>query len=152
MVKLIFSTSNDFVSRAVRLYTWSDWSHCGILLPNDTVIDSTLSHGGVRQRSLEAFKQEDSVWEIREYQSLSPELIEFAKQQLNKPYDITGILGMPFRRDWQRTDRWFCSELIAWSAAQAGTPMIHKDTWRVTPQDLYQVQEGFILAGSKGAS
>lgn len=138
MVKLIFSTSDDLVSRAIRLYTWGDWSHVGVLLPDNTVIDSTLTYKGVSQRSLEQFQSEDSKWEIIEHQGLSEELIGFMKQQIGKPYDFTGILGLPFRKDWENDDRWFCSELIAWAAKQAGTPIINKDAWRVTPQDLYQ--------------
>lgn len=36
-------------------------------------------------------------------------------------------------------DRWFCSELVVWSCAMAGHPIINKETWRVPPQDLLEV-------------
>ena len=31
-------------------------------------------------------------------------------RQVGKGYDWTALVGFAFRRDWQLTDKWFCSE------------------------------------------
>jgi hypothetical protein len=50
---------------------------------------------------------------------------------------VPGVLGIAFRRAWQSTAAWFCSELVAWAFQSAGTSLFRTEVWRITPRDLY---------------
>lgn len=139
MVRLVFSDGGTVISGLIKVVTWSDWSHVSILTPDNMVIDSTMLHGGVKVRPYTELVKEEKRVLVREFPMLSQKTIEFAMTQRDKPYDFTAVLGLPFRRDWEEDDRWFCSELIAWAAKQAGEPLVNKDSWRITPQDLFEV-------------
>jgi uncharacterized protein YycO len=140
MAQIIFSTNNLPLAVGIRFLTWSDWSHAGILTKDNTVIDSTwsLKRNGVLERSLDEFLSGTTRHNIRTFPQVPDEVIEIARGQIGKPYDWTPIFGLPFHRNWQDDDAWFCSELVAWSCVQAGSPLINKESWRVTPQDLWE--------------
>lgn len=137
MVKIFFSDSSYPMSALIRCLTWSEYSHVGFIL-NDCVVDSTLSHGGVRIRPLTDAKKNTTKFEVCEFPLVNDDAIRYAMSQVGKPYDFTAVLGLPFRRNWQEDDSWFCSELVAWACIQAGTPLVNKQVWRITPQDLFQ--------------
>jgi hypothetical protein len=62
---------------------------------------------------------------------------EAIRTQDGAEYDLWGAIGLPFRQDWQDSDRWFCSELHAWAAEVAGYPLLSVDSAsRITPRDL----------------
>lgn len=138
MIKLFFSDNHLPVSYAIKLLTWSEYSHVGFILNDNVVLDSTFTAGGVKIRSFDEIKKHSSRILIREYPRISSDSINWAKSQIGKPYDFTAIIGIPFRRNWQEEDRWFCSELVAWACEKAGTPIVNKEKWRVTPQDELQ--------------
>lgn len=60
-----------------------------------------------------------------------------ARSQIGKPYDWPGVLGIGFRRNWQESDAWFCSELVAWAFGVSGSPLFRTEHWRITPQTIY---------------
>lgn len=67
-------------------------------------------------------------------------IIEAARSQLGKPYDWTAVAGLGLHRDWQEEDSWFCSELVAWAADQAGEPWFRQEALRrITPQHLWML-------------
>ncbi|MNF95265.1 hypothetical protein D3C84_780070 [compost metagenome] len=104
------------------------------------MIEATPFYGVRRVKLGEAIGQaSDSA--LVELPARNPHrIIEAARSQLGKPYDWTAILGLGLRRDWQERDAWFCSELIAWSAAEAGEPWYRCESLRrVTPQHLWML-------------
>lgn len=62
----------------------------------------------------------------------------YAMSQLGKPYDWSGVISLPFNRDWQEPDSWFCSELVAESLQLASVIDI-PNVSRVTPGDLFRL-------------
>lgn len=139
MVQIFYSRSNDIVSNLIRLFTWSEYSHVGFVLPGgNLILDTMFSTGGVEIRSMAELKAQATDVFIITYPHLSEKALDIARTQVGKPYDWTAICGIPFRRNWQEDDSWFCSELVAWSCEQAGTPMVNQKAWRVTPQDLLE--------------
>lgn len=51
------------------------------------------------------------------------------------------LLGWLVGRDWQCTESWFCSELVAWSFEQGGSPLFRDGVLsRVTPQNLWMIR------------
>lgn len=135
-VRVIFSRRRGIGSLILRTFLWSSWSHCAIIDGNE-VIEAAMLHG-VRVRSLDEFISDASQWEVVRIPCADPAaVIEAARGQVGKPYDWLGALGIAARRRWQLAGSWFCSELVAWAFATAGTPLFRTDAWRITPRDIY---------------
>lgn len=138
MVRLIFSNNTGIPAALIRFYTFSKITHCGILLDDYSVLDSDYETKGVSIRSIDDFLKTKKEIVIKEYPRLSPEMITYAKSQLGKPYDLSAIFGLPFHRNWQDDNKWFCAELLLWASKMAGTPILDKEAWRTFPQDILQ--------------
>jgi len=138
-VTIIFRRSHGLGSLALRTILWSQWSHCGIL-DGDHVIEAAAGKGVVRV-PLEEFKQVGSKLEeitVTVPDHVASKILESARSQIGKSYDYPGLFAIAVRhRDWHKKDRWTCSELVAWAFESADYPLVRKDSWRVTPQDIY---------------
>ena len=56
-------------------------------------------------------------------------------------YDYIGCLGLGVHGDWETTDKWICSELVAWGMEKAGYPLFRSDVVkRVTQEDIWKLQ------------
>lgn len=137
MAHIFFADSNQVGSVLIRTLTWSDFSHVGFIY-GDAVIDSQLSRGGVTAYGVDDLINHYPRIQVYDFPHVSNGAISHALDQLGKDYDWTALCGMGFQRNWQQDDKWFCSELVAASCAAAGTPIIHKPAWRVTPQDVWE--------------
>jgi uncharacterized protein YycO len=133
---VIFGRSMHPFSLLIRLFTWSRWSHCGIIdSTGKNVIEATAKHG-VIVTPLPEFKKrykKYAVVKLPTADGLDPQSL--AMQEIGKPYDFLALLSIVIRRDWESPSRWFCSELIAHS-----TGMFRRDrVSRVTPEDLWRI-------------
>lgn len=139
-LNLIFSRSHAPVSLAIQALTFSRWSHVGIL-NGSSVIEATSPK--VREVSLDKFMADKSALEVAKIYCGEPATaIRAAQSQIGRPYDWSALWGILSGRDWQAPDKWFCSELVAWSLAQAGSPIVRLEGQsRVTPGDLWLMSE-----------
>jgi uncharacterized protein YycO len=141
-IKLIFSNSKLPLSPLIRWVTWSDFSHVALLLDEDTIIESTLSHNGVQIDSLINFKNRAKNWLIVELEINIEhlnwdDLVSIAKNEVGKPYDLLGILGLSIHRNWQEDDKWWCSELIPYILLKWGIRLFNSEfIHRIVPQHL----------------
>lgn len=138
-IRLIFTRQRTVASALIRAFTWSAWSHVAIVV-GDRVIESALGEG-VREVSLATLKRTASRFEFLDIPcAQADQVVAAAHTQLGKPYDLSAILGLLSRSDWQVDDAWFCSELIAWAFAQAGVPLFRDDhLHRITPEHLWML-------------
>ena len=97
-MKIILGRSNTIGSFAIRLFTWSKWSHCGGILDNDgspqTVIEASASEGGVVENSLSYFKKrypDHIIIEIPSYNGWEDRL----RDRLGKGSPTVGSLPSP---------------------------------------------------------
>lgn len=74
------------------------------------------------------------------------EAINFACDQIGKPYDYAGVLLFSLAPRWNYDDRWFCSELTAAALHFAGIIAVPKKAWRVSPGSLYGLCQSAIAA------
>lgn len=140
MVKVFFADSGGWFARLIKYFTWSDYSHVGFINEaTGTVIDSRYSLHGVTEYPVAKLYQDYPRLMIVELPFDGAGAFDMAKSQLGKQYDLGAIFGMTGRRDWQQEDAWFCSELVAWACKESGHKLIRKQSYRVTPQDLWQV-------------
>ncbi len=137
-MKLFFCTNDLPAAVAIRVFTWSDWSHVGII-DGDEIIEAVWPR--VRVSKLEEAKNKYESWVIAEVKTRNDaEIIKAARSQVGKPYDIGAIFGFVARRNWEKTDKWFCSELVAWAFSQANEPLFRPGTFsRVTPQHIWMI-------------
>lgn len=131
MIVLQFSKQPGIASQAIRWFTWSSHSHVDFVLSDGRLLGATTDGVTIR---------DDGRWSrmARVGVDVPASVIDVAMTQIGKPYDWTGILGFPFRSNWQDPGRWFCSELVAWAFDQAGFPLLRAEHLsRITPRDLW---------------
>ncbi|MDZ7887766.1 MAG: YiiX/YebB-like N1pC/P60 family cysteine hydrolase [Pseudomonas sp.] len=138
-IQLLFSTTHKPFSALIRTMTWSRWSHVA-LVAGPHVIEATALEG-VRQISKAYAISRASDYCLVDLSAHDPQaIIDAARSQIGKPYDWTAIAGLGLHRDWQEEDSWFCSELVAWAANQAGEPWFRAEALRrITPQHLWML-------------
>jgi uncharacterized protein YycO len=139
-IKLLFCTNpRNPLSWAIRACTWSTWSHVAIV-DGESIIEAVALQG-VIESPLAERQQKDPRWRIAEIPCADPRaVIAAARGQIGKPYDYTAVLGLGLHRVWKDADSWFCSELVAWSFAEAGLPLFRAEALqRVTPQHLWML-------------
>lgn len=134
-VQVVFTRSHAIGSLLLRTALWSPWSHCAIV-DGEEVIEAA-AFGGVRARPLSDMLAQATKAAMIVLPGDPEKVIAAARSQIGKPYDWSGVLGFGFRRRWQDDDAWFCSELVAWAFAKAGSPLFREHAWRITPRDIY---------------
>jgi uncharacterized protein YycO len=137
-MKVLFCTSAKVGAALIRALTWSNWSHV-CLIDGDQVIEAVWPK--VRVTPLDEVLAKHSAHAIVRLSCPDPAAaIAAARGQIGKPYDLTALLGLALHRDWQKTDRWFCSELVAWSLTQGGGHLFRQEALpRITPQHLWML-------------
>lgn len=61
-----------------------------------------------------------------------------ACRELNKPYDLKGIIGLGIGRNWEQPTDWWCSELVAYILKNIGMKLNGwKPTYTYTPSMCY---------------
>jgi hypothetical protein len=130
-IKLRFSADDGWISRIIRFFTWSKFSHVDYVFTDGSLFSAHPCGVSFKDRN------PNEIEEYFEMEVTDKKVIEkFLFQQINRPYDWKAIFGMPLRRNWQEEDNWFCSELIA-AAIQCDTKLFNEDISRITPRDLY---------------
>lgn len=135
-VTVVFSRRHHIGSVILRAFLWSAWSHCSIV-DGDTILEASALHG-VQRRTLKELLEEASEYCFVTIPVNDAEaVIQAAGDQVGKPYDWFGILGIGLRRKWEADDSWFCSEYLAYAFEKGGSPLFKVKPWRITPRDLY---------------
>lgn len=134
MIKLQFSSTSQIGSRFISYGTYSWASHVDFVLPDGRLLGAVTKTGV-------SFHPPHEAKVIRRLETFlvdAPDsVIDYAIEQLGKPYDWPGILNFVTRnRNWEDTDSWFCSELVAYAFKKAGHPLIRADTYRITPGNI----------------
>lgn len=144
-MRIFLCRSHTFPSYVVRGCTWSPWSHAAIGTGPaiGTVIESKPTMG-VQEGWFSDFIWDNDVIEALDlYCKDEDAAIQFARDQIGKPYDFGGVIAIPFhQRDWHDPNRWFCFELVAAAFEAGGTPLFRKDAlYRVTGANFWMLPE-----------
>jgi uncharacterized protein YycO len=134
----LFSRSHMIGSYLIRLKTWSDWSHCAILTPDDTVIESAWPHG-VREIPFDEWKQGKTAWAMKKRQVPNPDkTLGFLRSHIGQKYDTFAVLGIAIDRDWRDPNQWYCSELNEAGLAAGGLATFDPDVTKfISPENRY---------------
>lgn len=138
-IYLRFSKAKTFASWLVSTWTGHWATHCEFVIDHGKYFSSDIDTG-VAYVDDEYYKDvkfsRDEYFKILVTQEQKTLIMEHAYNQLDKGYDTLALIGNLFRRNWQETDKWFCSELIAWAFEEGGKKLIRDRINRVTPGDL----------------
>lgn len=134
-VPLVYTRRASLLSRGLQGFLWSEWSHVAVLdVVTGNAIEAVFGHG-VREVDLDVTLA-GTQYQIVAVPTPNPRaVIAVAREQVGKPYDTRGCLGIAVRRRWQDDDSFFCSELAAFAFHEAGDPKFSADAWRITPRD-----------------
>jgi len=137
-MRVLFCTSDSFTSRAIRAITWSSFSHVAII-DGAEVIEAVWPR--VRVAPLVDVVEAHSRWAVVDFPCRDEaEAIAAVRSQIGKPYDLAGMLGLALNRDWQKDDKWWCSELAALAAKAGGNDIYREGVMhRITPQHLWML-------------
>lgn len=117
-------------------------SHCLIMDENHTHCYDTMPHTGVRYSKLENVMHGALVVRVLTYQVPDAKAgFEFLKQQIGKPYDLKGAIGLGLNpyREWDEENSWFCFELAAAALRAAGLD-IFEDVNHITEIPLMSIK------------
>lgn len=138
-LRAIYCRTFGPMTPVIRARFWSDWSHCGIITPDETVLEASFWHGVV-ETDIEDFLASCTKWTEKPIECPSPTVgIAWARTQIGKPYDTWGALGLGFNREWQSEEDWFCSEYLEQTVVMAGRQRFSSSTWRIDPQTSFNV-------------
>lgn len=137
MIQVIYSTGPHLGSVLLRAALFSEWSHCGVIMPGGkTVIEASAKYGVV-ETPIHKFTRYGQ-WAVQDCPVPDPDVAHAAaRAQLGGGYDWLGLLGLAASRNWQDEQDWFCSELVQHCKNAGGLADIRYDKWRVTPRDLW---------------
>lgn len=155
MMKIGFSTTNNWVSKIIRKMTHSKVSHAWIYFDNDSffgfplVLESTTE--GFRIIPYEQFKKANIVVTLVDTKiDISSALVKEA-QNLGESYDFIGLIGMFFvmigkwfkmkiKNPSHNLHSMFCSEAVVRILQQANYPGTKDlDPKNISPEDLYEL-------------
>ena len=128
-MKLIFGASRMPGSLLLQFFTFSRWSHVGIVY-GDFVIEARFPR--VRMTTVAEFQAHYPRWEFAELPCADEGAAEaFARSRIGRLYDLGGLLAFPFQnRAWETSSRDFCSALPILPAGGAGTPYVREGARR----------------------
>jgi uncharacterized protein YycO len=137
-MKLIYTHKKRSISSfLIRIFTFSKFSHCAVDLGAGFVIDTVLKTG-VRLTSVKDFDAMYPDQTVLEIDLPDKNLAHyFAMQQVGKPYDWSAIVSLATQRDWQESDKWFCSELLEAILAAGGLKRFRDEVYKITPQQSW---------------
>lgn len=138
-MKLIFGASHRPGSLLLQAFTFSRWSHVGMVY-GEEVIEARFPR--VRVTTVAEFQAHYPRWEFAELPCADEAVAEaYARSRVGRLYDIGGLLAFPFQnRDFESSSRDFCSELPIRAAAAGGTRYVREQSLsRVTPGVLYDL-------------
>lgn len=136
---------NSFISRMIRYFTKSKFSHVEVLFDGGFTVGSRefsgVVHGtindfikpvyfffydGINQKPLRLTKQQHD------------KIISFLQDSIGKKYDYKGIWGyLSNRRERNCPDSYFCSELVFEAFNHAGIRFLNREGGHfITPQNI----------------
>lgn len=135
-----YVTGGAFSSQLIEWRSAGGPSHATTLVEPGYVIDAQFS-GGVAKRPVESFAGMEVKWfRVPALDRDVRATLEALHSQLGKPYDWRDIVDFAFpsnfRRAWNDTREWICSELQIW-AEQRGriVPKLQVTANRLAPAD-----------------
>lgn len=131
---IIFGRNHLPFSWLIRVFTWSSWSHCGVVVADGKyVIEATATKGVVMTPINDFIKRYNDHQFATIHCDNTNTAYDRLANQIGKKYDFSAVFGILFRTGWNQSSKWFCSELVAYAA----NTYRRDRTGRITPEDIW---------------
>lgn len=134
---IVFGSNKSLFSRIARLITWSNFSHVAIYDRDKRVVIEAILEKGVVITPINVFESRYDKIEYATIQAIDDEYLYRAYDMIGSDYDYSAMLSLVLRRKWDDNDKWYCSELVAYSAGIFRKALLS----RITPQDIWKVSK-----------
>lgn len=138
-VYLRFTKTKSFAGWLISVWTGGWPSHVEFVTKYGEYLGSDMNTGVARVTD-EYYKDykltQIEFYKIQVTTEQYDKVYEIAEAQLGKKYDTWALIGNVLRRNWQYTEKWFCSELCSYCLKKVGKPLLNYKTNRITPFDL----------------
>lgn len=135
--------ADDFISRVMAWFTHGGPTHVALVSPDGEWVIEASSMGrpkGVRIVAFATWARRHPGYELCTVAHPAGQQVwAMAGTQVGKAYDWGWIWGWLLRnKNMQDPERWTCSELIHWAAAETGHPISTLDDmgWHISPRML----------------
>lgn len=140
---IAFYRGTSFISRAIKWFTWGNFSHVSYIFDDDRVIEAWHKGGVVERQSFhESHKPGTRVerYKVKDMTHVQEvEFIDKLRKEVGKKYDFRGIVGFIRRADTHDFLKWFCSELIMQKLKDVGIDLLCRvKAYQVSPSELNQ--------------
>ena len=133
------------MSIVTKFRTWSAISHVSLIFSTEKSIACKTVEAvgpGVRcQTGFDKWHKPDTridIFRVEATHYQVEKVLQFASEQIGKPYDWAGIYGFIRRRDAQNPAKWFCSELVFAACAFGGIHLLSRiPAHKVAPADVF---------------
>lgn len=138
-MRILAYKGTSLVSRLIRFQTRSVYSHVGLLLYDDSVIEA-WGKGVVHVPDFRHLHKPGThvdvydIWTLRLYEPGLAE--EFAKKQVGKAYDFRMVFRFLSHMPAAQNDKWFCSELAEAAIEAGGVPLLNGPAHMHSPRDI----------------
>lgn len=123
--KIRFLTEPDFISRAIRGVTFSEFSHVEIETDAGTFIGAH-SDGGVQERPADyckpSFERRYAIPVTAEQKGL---MMAYAESKIGTPYNFKDIVGLLLHHDLTSDGRAICSQFVFQTARAGGLSLLN---------------------------
>ncbi len=120
---------SSIISRVIKFISWGAYSHTGIILGDGLIVEAWQGSNSVRViKSLSDGHKPGTpvdIYSVRMGVEQERLFTEYVEAQIGKKYDYWGIWGFLRRKDLQRGESWFCSELFAAGCEKAGVSLLN---------------------------
>jgi len=128
VIKIAQYKGKSWVSKAIKFVTRGQYSHTAIMLADDCIVEAWEGSNSVRVITSLADGHKlgtpVDIYSVRMGAEQERVFREFVIAQVDKKYDYWGIFGFLRRKDLQRGESWFCSELFAAGCEKAGVTLL----------------------------
>ena len=157
MITIALYRGTSWVSKAIRWFTWSQYSHAALaVIDGSSVTVREAWHKGVRTtHSWDDGHESGTRIDLYVFRHPPTEkeeatILATFDAEMGKPYDWRGAASFFFRRRMQRDGAWFCSEIVAHSCMAGGRMLLACAPWRISPEGIANSPmlkpDGYVVA------
>lgn len=135
MELIFYKGKGELLDKAIRWWTWGDYSHCELRFEDHLTFSSSWRDGGVRFRDMPISPSKWDRLQIDIDAESAERMLQWCASLPGTPYDLWGIFGSIIGRSIDDEAAWYCSEICAASLNKFWKTSFPRN---ITPNKLYQ--------------
>jgi uncharacterized protein YycO len=134
----IVTSGKSIISKIIKKWTHSYWSHCMVMIGEDTFVEATWPRVRIgRISELKDTEYRIMVHVVPLSKIEATNLTAFLLDQVGKKYDWRGLISFIIGSNVQNKSWFFCSELVKEACEKANRPLLRRKSSWTTPDDVW---------------